>query len=202
MLKVGVTGNIGCGKSSFSNILKKHNIPIIDADIKGRDIYENQELLKNIKKEFGDSVINEDGTLNRKSLGKIVFREENKLKKLNELTHPVIKELIKKDLEKYESIGEKLVVVDAALLIECGYQDMLDVIVVITCSENIQIERIKSRDNCAENEAIERIKSQMSQYEKVKYADFVIDNSGTLSKLKIETENVLIKLKEKMEIEK
>lgn len=70
MLKIGLTGSIGCGKSSLSNILKKHNIPIIDADIKGREIYEDKELLKAIEDAFGSSVIDEDGTLNRKNLGK------------------------------------------------------------------------------------------------------------------------------------
>ena len=107
MLKVGLTGSIGCGKSSLSNILKKYDIPIIDADIKGREIYENKELLRDIEKSFGSSVINKDGTLNRKNLGKIVFNDDYKLEKLNSLTHPVIQNMIKDDLNKYEKFGKK-----------------------------------------------------------------------------------------------
>lgn len=191
MLKIGVTGNIGCGKSSFSNILKGYNIPIIDADIKGREIYNDKSLLEKVKNEFGYSVINKDGSLNRKKLGQIVFSDNEKLKILNGLTHPAIENLIKEDIEYYEQKGEKIVVLDAALLIEGMYHKILDKVIVITCCEDIQIKRIVSRDNCTEKEAIERIKSQMSQSEKIKYADFVVDNSKTIDYLEKEAKRIL-----------
>lgn len=202
MLRIGLTGSIGCGKSSLSNVLKKHNIPIIDADIKGREIYDNKELLNKIENEFGSSVINEDGTLNRKNLGKIVFSDDAKLEKLNSLTHPAIRKMIKDDLDKYEKIGEKMAVIDAALLIEGDFMSMLDLVVVVTCSEDVQLKRVTLRDNCSEEEAMGRIKSQMPQEEKVKYADFVIDNSGTLNQLEIKAEELIRKLEEKIEKEK
>ena len=199
MLKVGLTGSIGCGKSSLSNILKKHDIPIIDADIKGREIYENKELLRDIEKSFGSSVINKDGTLNRKNLGKIVFNDDYKLEKLNSLTHPVIQNMIKDDLNKYEKFGKKIAVVDAALLIEAGFMNMLDTLVVVTCSEEVQLQRVVLRDNCSEEDAMGRIKSQMPQDEKVKYAEFVVDNSGTIEHLEKEAEKLINSLKEKIE---
>ncbi len=199
MLKVGLTGSIGCGKSSLSNILKKHDIPIIDADIKGREIYENKELLRDIEKSFGSSVINKDGTLNRKNLGKIVFNDDYKLEKLNSLTHPVIQNMIKDDLNKYEKFGKKIAVVDAALLIEAGFMNMLDTLVVVTCSEEVQLQRVVLRDNCSEEDAMGRIKSQMPQDEKVKYAEFVVDNSGTIEQLEKEAEKLINSLKEKIE---
>lgn len=199
MLKVGLTGSIGCGKSSLSNILKKHDIPIIDADIKGREIYENKELLRDIEKNFGSSVINKDGTLNRKNLGKIVFNDDYKLEKLNSLTHPVIQNMIKDDLNKYEKFGKKIAVVDAALLIEAGFMNMLDTLVVVTCSEEVQLQRVVLRDNCSEEDAMGRIKSQMPQDEKVKYAEFVVDNSGTIEQLEKEAEKLINSLKEKIE---
>lgn len=202
MLRIGLTGSIGCGKSSFSNILKKHNIPIIDADLKGREIYENKELLEDIEKNFGNSVINKDGTLNRKNLGKIVFSDDEKLKKLNELTHPAIRKMIKDDLDKYEKNGSKMAVIDAALLIEGDFMNMLDLVIVITCDEKVQLKRVVIRDNCSEEEAIGRIKSQMPQEEKIKYADFVIDNSGTLDQLKEKTEKLIKKIEEKIEKKK
>ena len=199
MLKVGLTGSIGCGKSSLSNILKKHDIPIIDADIKGREIYENKELLRDIEKNFGSSVINKDGTLNRKNLGKIVFNDDYKLEKLNSLTHPVIQNMIKDDLNKYEKFGKKIAVVDAALLIEAGFMNMLDTLVVVTCSEEVQLQRVVLRDNCSEKDAMGRIKSQMPQDEKVKYAEFVVDNSGTIEHLEKEAEKLIKSLEAKIE---
>ncbi len=199
MLKVGLTGSIGCGKSSLSNILKKYDIPIIDADIKGREIYENKELLRDIEKNFGSSVINKDGTLNRKNLGKIVFNDDYKLEKLNSLTHPVIQNMIKDDLNKYEKFGKKIAVVDAALLIEAGFMNMLDTLVVVTCSEEVQLQRVVLRDNCSEEDAMGRIKSQMPQDEKVKYAEFVVDNSGTIEHLEKEAEKLIKSLEEKIE---
>ena len=199
MLKVGLTGSIGCGKSSLSNILKKYDIPIIDADIKGREIYENKELLRDIEKNFGSSVINKDGTLNRKNLGKIVFNDDYKLEKLNSLTHPVIQNMIKDDLNKYEKFGKKIAVVDAALLIEAGFMNMLDTLVVVTCSEEVQLQRVVLRDNCSEEDAMGRIKSQMPQYEKVKYAEFVVDNSGTIEHLEKEAEKLIKSLEAKIE---
>ena len=202
MLRIGLTGSIGCGKSSFSNILKEHNIPIIDADLKGREIYENKELLEDIEKNFGNSVINKDGTLNRKNLGKIVFSDDEKLKKLNELTHPAIRKMIKDDLDKYKKNGSKMAVIDAALLIEGDFMNMLDLVIVITCDEKVQLKRVVIRDNCSEEEAIGRIKSQMPQEEKIKYADFVIDNSGTLDQLKEKTEKLIKKIEEKIEKKK
>ena len=199
MLKVGLTGSIGCGKSSLSNILKKYDIPIIDADIKGREIYENKELLRDIEKNFGSSVISKDGTLNRKNLGKIVFNDDYKLEKLNSLTHPVIQNMIKDDLNKYEKFGKKIAVVDAALLIEAGFMNMLDTLVVVTCSEEVQLQRVVLRDNCSEEDAMGRIKSQMPQDEKVKYAEFVVDNSGTIEHLEKEAEKLIKSLEAKIE---
>lgn len=201
MLRIGLTGSIGCGKSSLSNILKKHNIPIIDADIKGREIYEDKELLKAIEEAFGSSVINENGTLNRKNLGKIVFSDDDKLQKLNSLTHPVIRRMINEDLDEYEKRGEKMVVIDAALLLEAGFTSMIDTIIVVTCSEPVQLQRVILRDNCSEEDAMGRIKSQMPQKEKVKYAEFVVDNSGTLNQLEKEAEELIRKLEEKIEKE-
>lgn len=201
MLRIGLTGSIGCGKSSLSNILKKHNIPIIDADIKGREIYEDKELLKAIEEAFGSSIINENGTLNRKNLGKIVFSDDDKLQKLNSLTHPVIRRMINEDLDEYEKRGEKMAVIDAALLLEAGFTSMIDTIIVVTCSEPVQLQRVILRDNCSEEDAMGRIKSQMPQKEKVKYAEFVVDNSGTLNQLEKEAEELIRKLEEKIEKE-
>lgn len=184
MLVVGLTGNIGCGKSSLSDIFRAEGIKIIDADIIARQIYEDEKLLRKVYETFGNDIKNEDGSLNRKALGRIVFSDDEKLIQLNKLTHPVIRQKVSDEIEEYKSQNEEIVILDAALLVESDYLNFIDKLLVVTCKENIQIERIIARDNCSIEEALDRIRSQMSQENKVKYADYVIDNSATLSELR------------------
>ena len=184
MIVVGLTGNIGCGKSSLSDIFRAEGIKIIDADIIARQIYDDEKLLRKVYETFGNDIKNEDGSLNRKALGRIVFSDDEKLIQLNKLTHPVIRQKVSDEIEEYKSQNEEIVILDAALLVESDYLNFIDKLLVVTCKENIQIERIIARDNCSIEEALGRIKSQMSQENKVKYADYVIDNSATLSELR------------------
>ena len=181
---LGLTGNIGCGKSSLSAIFRENDIDIVDADIIARQIYNDEKLLKKVYDTFGYDIKNEDGSLNRKAPGKIVFNDDKKLIKLNKLTHPVIRQDVTKEIKEYKKQNKKIVVLDAALLVESNYLSFVDKLLVVTCNEEIQIERIKNRDNCSTEEALSRIKSQMTQENKVKYADYIIDNSGTLDELK------------------
>lgn len=183
MLVLGLTGNIGCGKSSVSNIFMQKGIDVIDADIEARKIFDDKDLLNKVFSTFGYSIKNEDGSLNRKALGNIVFNDDEKLIELNNLTHPKIKQNILSKVSKYKEQGKKIVVIDAALLIEDDYLPYIDKLILVTCREDIQIERIKNRDNCTEEEAISRINSQMSQSEKSKFADYIIDNSSSIEEL-------------------
>ena len=121
MIILGLTGSIGCGKSSLSNILKENNIDIIDADIISRKIFEDKKLLNLVFEHFGDCIKNEDGSLNRKALGNIVFNDDNRLIELNALTHPRIKEKIIKEIEMLKLNNKEVIVIDAPLLIEGGY---------------------------------------------------------------------------------
>lgn len=196
MLILGLTGNIGCGKSSLSKILMQNNIDVIDADIISRNIFEDKELLNLVFENFGENIKNLDGSLNRKALGNIVFNDDQKLVLLNGLTHPKIKEKILSKINEIRNIGKSLVVIDAALLIEGGYLDILDKLIVITCKESIQISRIQLRDNLTKEQAISRMNSQMSQDEKIKYADYIIDNSGDTNNLKHKAEELIRYMKE------
>ena len=184
MLVVGLTGNIGCGKSSLSNIFINEGINIVDADIIARQIYNDEKLLNKVYETFGTDIKNEDGSLNRKALGRIVFSDDEKLVQLNKLTHPVIRQRVSDQIDEYKRQNKEIVILDAALLVESDYLNFIDKLLVVTCEENIQIERIKKRDNCSTEEALSRIKSQMNQEEKVKYADYIIDNSGTIDDLR------------------
>ena len=196
MLILGLTGNIGCGKSSLSDIFKKNNIEIIDADIISRQIFEDKDVLESVFKQFGNEIKYEDGTLNRKALGNIVFNDDKKLIELNNLTHPLIRNKILKRISDAKNKGEKVVVIDAALIVESQYLDIIDKLLVVTCNIKEQIKRIKERDKCSEEEAIKRINSQMNQREKVKFADYIIDNSGDLENLKLKANDFIIYMKE------
>lgn len=184
MLILGLTGNIGCGKSSLSEIFSEKDINIVDADIIARQIYDDEELLKKVYDTFGTDIKNDDGSLNRKALGRIVFNDDEKLIELNKLTHPIIRQNVSNQIDNYKKQNKKIVILDAALLVESDYLNFVDKLLVVTCNEDIQIKRIKNRDNCSTEEALSRIRSQMSQEDKVKYADYIIDNSGTIDELR------------------
>jgi dephospho-CoA kinase len=196
VLILGLTGNIGCGKSSLSDIFKESDFQIIDADIIARQIFEDRSLLREVFTHFGEDIRNNDGSLDRKALGRIVFNDENKLIELNNLTHPKIKMKILNNIEEAKNSNKKVVIIDAALLIEGGYLTIIDKLIVVTCDKDIQIKRIQDRDNCTKEEAISRINSQMSQEEKNKYADYIINNSGTFEELKIKAKYFMIYMKE------
>lgn len=197
MLVIGLTGNIGCGKSSLSKILEENYFDIIDADLISREIMNNSDLLKDVFDTFGDNIKRNDGTLDRKKLGEIVFNDDEKLIELNSLTHPAIKKEIIKKINNIKSNNKDIAIVDAALLIEGNFLDLVDKLVVITCNENIQLERIINRDNITKNEAMSRINSQMSQSEKIKFGDYIIDNSGDREKLIYDASKLITHIKEK-----
>lgn len=196
MLVVGLTGNIGCGKSSLSELLMSKNIDVIDADIISREIMYDKELLEIIFYEFGTEIKNNDGTLNRKKLGNIVFNDDDMLMKLNSITHPAIKRKINDRIIDISNQGKNIVVIDAALLIEGKFLDLVDKLVVITCNEEVQLNRVVNRDNITKEEALKRINSQMKQDEKIKYADYIIDNSKDMNNLKDEFDKLFIYIKE------
>ncbi|AUN13240.1 dephospho-CoA kinase [Paraclostridium sordellii] len=196
MLVIGLTGNIGCGKSSLSKILKDNSLDIIDADIISREIMSNNKLLEEVFQVFGEDVKDKDGTLNRKKLASIVFSDDKKLIALNDITHPAIKNEIKRRIKDIENKGRNIVIVDAALLIEGKFLDLIDKLIVITCDEKEQLNRVMDRDNSNMDEALNRISSQMSQDEKVKFGDYIIDNSGSLEELNYKANKLITYIKE------
>ncbi len=176
---VGLTGSIASGKSVLSEYFRKLSAYVIDAD----KIYQeltmpNSALVKLIAFEFGSSVINEDGSLNRKYLSSLVFSSEEYRLKLNRITHPAVINAI---IEKInEAIDKKIIIVSAPLLIEANFLDIFDYLIVIDSKPELQIERLILRDKISSDEAQKRISAQLSSNEKIKYADFVIDNNKSL----------------------
>lgn len=192
MRVIGLTGGIASGKSTISKMIKEIGIPIIDADEISREIVSKDSLvLKRIAKEFGEDVLNEDGTLNRKKLSNIVFRESTLLKKLNLITHPAIKNKIKEKIEEYKKSGIKCCVIDAALLIEAGFLDITDLCLLVYVDKDVQLKRLMDRDNITYEAALRIIESQMNLDEKKKYADYLIDNNKEIEFTRQQLNNII-----------
>jgi dephospho-CoA kinase len=192
MFIIGLTGSIASGKTSISSMLEKMGFPIVDADAIARRVVEKgMPALERIKKEFGEEVLNSDGTLDRKALGQMVFSSSKKLELLNSITHPAIIEEINRNINALSDKGEKMCVLDAPLLIESGINGMADSVLLVYVDDRTQLSRLMNRDNISEELALKKISSQMGFEEKRKYADYVIDNSRSLDYTKAQLEKII-----------
>lgn len=192
-MNLGLTGGIASGKSTVSRMLAERGAVIIDADQISREIVEpGSPVLSRIAEEFGADVLFEDGTLNRKKLGAIIFGNEEKRLLLNSIMHPPIRELMKKRIAEAEAADpHRLVVADIPLLYESKLQHMFSEVMVVYVPLDIQIERLMQRDGLSEEEAKERISSQMPLVDKRRLADVIIDNSAGLQETREQVERYL-----------
>ena len=184
MLRIGLTGGIGSGKSAASRILGTLGAGLIDADLVGHASYRaGTEGFEKVTQAFGDDLIGSDGEIDRKKLGPIVFSEPDNLNKLNAILHPIIYSMIKTELTNMENSGERTAVVEAAILIEANWQDLFDELWVVDADKEEVIRRLIHRNNVTRDQALERIESQMSREERNGYADAVIENNEGLLEL-------------------
>ena len=192
MLVVGLTGGIASGKTVVSKMLKDLGALIIDADEISREVVAPQtRCWEKLVSSFGKEILQEDLTLDRKKLADRVFNNPEELLTLNSLIHPEIMERIDDRLLAIkEKNPEAIVIIDAALIIETGMYEKYDKLIVVCAGEKTQIERILHRDELSQDEAKKRIHSQLPLRDKIKIADFVIENEGTLSKTKEQVEKV------------
>lgn len=179
---IGLTGGIATGKSTASNILKEHGFYIVDADIASRKAVEKGSTgLKQVQEVFGDQAII-DGEMNRQYVGSVVFKDESMRLKLNNIIHPIVREIM--DAEKKFGLEKgKNVIMDIPLLFENKLQDTVDETWLVYTTEETQISRLKQRNQLSDDEATSRIQSQMPIEEKKQLADEIIDNNGTLEEL-------------------
>ena len=192
---VGITGGIGCGKSSVTDLLKKLNVDIVDADIIARKIVEPGKFaLKKIVEHFGTEILLPNGSLDRAQLRVIIFSEKEKKDWLEELLHPLIKDEIRAQIKLASS---KYVVLSSALLLETRQKDLVDIVVVVDIPETLQIERTTLRDGNSSELVKKIIDSQLKRDERLSRADIVIDNSGSLDKLKLKLKELHSDLKKK-----
>ena len=196
MLKVGLTGSIAVGKSFVLGVLAELGCRILDADATAREVVApGTPGLNAVVSAFGDEIVREDGTLDRTKLGAIVFSDEEKRRLLNSILHPFIIAAQDDQIRRWEmEDSHGIAVIDAALMIESGGYRRFDKLIVVHCRPEVQLERLISRDGLSPQEAERRIAAQMSQEEKVKHADFLIDTSEGFESARKQTEAVFRQL--------
>ena len=173
---IGLTGGIGSGKSTVANVLEEQGLPVLSADLVGHEAYQpGRPAWQEIVDAFGREVVAPDGTIDRKKLGAIAFSDPRNLARLNEITHPRMKGMMREKLQKLKQQGHKFVVLEAALLFEAGWDDLADEIWVTIAPPDVAAERTSARSGLAKDEVLARIKAQMSNDDRVKRANVVID---------------------------
>lgn len=191
-MNIGITGSIACGKSTVSDYLIAKGYTIIDADKLGHVALTSNDIKRKLAEKFGDEIL-ENNEINREKLGKLVFGNNDNLKILNSIIHPKIKELILKLQEEHKD--EDLVFLDIALLYEANFVDLVEKVIVVYADEEVQLERLMTRNSLSKEEALKRIESQMSPQEKASLGDFVINNSYSKEDTFQQIEEIIERLK-------
>lgn len=189
-LVIGVTGGIASGKTTVSRVFERFGAEVIDADQLSREMVENDPaILDRLVASFGREILREDGSLDRRKLGRVVFGNRENLEKLNRTIHPPILAELTRRMEEAKGSG-KAVVIDAALLVECDFLSPLDKLVLVVTDREKQVERLVERVGLSEVEAQQRIDSQLGAEEKQGFADYIIYNNGSLEELEQRAEEL------------
>ena len=185
MIKIGLTGGIGSGKSTVSFMLKEAGFEIVDADIIAKEVLvKYPEILEKVKVEFGAGFFDWRGEFRRKEFGNHIFRFPKQRKKYEEIILPYIKNEINDKLEELEKKKTSIVILDAPTLIENDLHKEMDYVILVWVDNNTQIQRVRARDGISREDAINRINSQMPLERKKDFANIVIENNDTLAKTK------------------
>lgn len=197
MLRVGLTGGIGSGKSAVAGMLREHGVAVLEADDVAREVVRPGEpAYDEVRQAFGSEILQQNGEIDRATLATIVFASRERLDRLNRIVHPRVLERAERWLDEQEKQGVRLAVVEAPLLIETGFHRRLDRLVVVWCRPEQQIERLAGRGMSRED-AERRIAAQMNVEEKKRLANDLIDNSGSIE----ETRRQVAALARKLEAE-
>ena len=188
---VGLTGGIGCGKSTVSAMFAAHGVPIVDADQLARDVVApGTDGLNQIIETFGRDIVDADGALDRQALGDVVFADEAARHKLNAITHPLIATAGARAIAELARDNPDYIVYEAALLVENNAYTMFSALIVVACKRQTQVARILARDGLDVSQANARIDAQLPLADKVAVADFVIDNDGSTDELRVRVAQV------------
>ena len=181
MLRVGLTGGIGAGKTLVSNLFAELGIPVVDADKISRELTATPDApgSRAIRDRFGPDFFLADGQLDRRKLRETVFTEPRRLRELEAILHPLVRNQIGRELDRLEREGHPYCIVSIPLLIEAGMDDLVDRIIVVDAPESLQLERVIKRDASSVDETRKILSRQASREARLAHADFVIDNSTT-----------------------
>ena len=191
-LRVGITGTIGTGKSEVCRYLARKGYPVVDADRVARTLTETSvEIQQRLRDRFGPDVFDETGRLKRRELARIVFRDAGALRALNAIVHPPMIAAIREEIERFCRGDPAYVFVEAAVIYEAGMEGLFDVVAVVAADVTTSVKRVAKRDELAEEEVWDRYRAQIPLEDKIKRADYVIWNDGSLTELQRRAEEFL-----------
>ena len=189
---IGITGSYGSGKSTVARILKEKGAVILDADkIAHECIRKNKVAYDKLLRVFGKEILDNNRNIGRKKLGMKVFNNQALLRKLNKIVHPEVIRIIKASIKRKKG---GVIILDAPLLLEAGLKKDVDKLIVVNISRNKQIARLIKKTSLNKHEILKRINSQIPLRKKIKLADFIIDNNGTVASLNKQTKSLWISL--------
>lgn len=195
-MRIALTGGIASGKSTVSKWFRERGVPVIDCDALVHSSYhEGGQMYLAVLDAFGPRILNEEGQIDRGKLSDIVFKDEAALKRLSDITHPIVRTLVEKQATELEESGHKVIIVDIPLLYESGMQKQYEKVIVVHVPLDLQLKRLIERNHFSEDEAKRRIHSQMSLDDKAKMADYLVSNTGSLEDLFKQLERLLDSLK-------
>ena len=191
MIVIGLTGGILSGKSTISQMLAEKGAVIIDADKIGHEAYKpHTKTWQELVDVFGKRILKENMEIDRKKLGEIVFNDTRALARLNKIVHPEMHSMMKEEIERLRSEGVGVVVLEAAVLIEANWTDLVDEVWVAVAPEEVAVKRLQNRGGLTEEQARARIRSQLSSEERAKHADVIIDTDCELAEVRAKVEEL------------
>ena len=200
MVVIGLTGGILSGKSTVSKILAERGAVVIDADKVGHEVYKpGTEGWREVVAAFGKDILSPNDEIDRKRLAGVVFGDPAALERLNRIMHPRMRDIMEERLEKLRGEGVGVVVLEAAVLIEAGWTDLVDEVWVTAAPEERVIGRLQNRSGLDEEQARSRIRAQLSVEERARHADAVINTDCTIEETKAEVDRLWEKLQHKVE---
>ena len=192
---LGLTGSIASGKSTVSKMICEFGIPIVDADVIAKQVVEvGQVAYQKIIETFGPKILLENGEINRPALGAIIFNNPERREELNKIVHPEVRKVMLQQSKRLLDEGHRIVILDIPLLFESKLTSLVEKTIVVYVDEENQIKRLMERNKLSEEDAMARITSQIPVSEKVKLADYVIDNNGDLEDTKRQVKDLLNKI--------
>lgn len=197
---IGLTGGIASGKSTVTRFFKDRGIPVIDADILGHRTYDpGTDTFAAVVAAFGQDLVAPDGSIDRRVLGGKVFGKPEELKRLTDIVWPGIRKLASEALSEFEAAGNTLVVLEAAVMFEAGWEDLVNEVWVVVVEPDLAVERLATRNGLDAAAARARIDSQLSNAERIARADVVITNNGTLDELESNIQQAWNALQERLQ---